>query len=302
MEIHIDQYNQLLLENTNLRNKVKYCDDNHKNIRHDIELRDKEYYNILTDIIDKNVDITKLKEENIEQNKIIQKLEDGLTETKEFTLNGNDALAFENLKLLKIIEELKEENTKLKKNIELQNIKIIELETTITNHEITITNHEITITNHEITIANHEKTIINHEITIANHETTITKLEKTIDIMNIREFKNKLLISIQDLNEQDQLEKNLKSPYKQNIMNLHQDRINMCHYIINKDNLELINYKKYTLLNNLVNAPNKVIKLIENKYGQGFINELIKHIKSSKLLFDNLTDDEKETVDDWWIY
>ena len=135
----------------------------------------------------------------------------------------------------------------------------------------------------------------------------IIKLKKDNDNRNNNEILKQIRLAIQDLNSIDQLEKNLSSPYNNALTMLRNNMNNESHFIIkpmNKnpgDRQEVIEYKKYLILQKLNNLSQEIISRIEITYGNGLIKELISYLD---LQFNNyqcnLAQIEKDIIEEWW--
>jgi len=84
------------------------------------------------------------------------------------------------------------------------------------------------------------------------------------------EFKHKLLISLQDLNERYKLEKSAPLNYKEIILDLHDERLGESHYILDRDSANEKIYKQQVMLEQLQNLPEH----IKTKFDKHYSNDL----------------------------
>jgi hypothetical protein len=67
------------------------------------------------------------------------------------------------------------------------------------------------------------------------------------------------------------------------------------------DSADVIDYKKYMILQKLKNLSQEIILKIENTYGKGLINELITYLDKQYYNYScNLSQHEKDIIEEWW--
>ena len=195
---------------------------------------------------------------------------------------------------------LKQENTELHNKIsQLTN------ESTRLNTNILEKNLEIEMLRKENQELREKIKMLENKIDEQHQE--IIKLKKDNDNRNNKEILKQIRLAIQDLNSVDQLEKNLSSPYNNALTLLRNNRNNESHFIIKPmnnllgDRQEVIEYKKYLILQKLNILSQEIISRIEITYGNGLIKELISYLD---LQFNNyqcnLTQIEKDIIEEWW--
>jgi uncharacterized protein YoxC len=194
--------------------------------------------------------------------------------------------------------ELNENELYKFKEIEIENInktyKIKEIETKLTYLEYENENKSHKIKTLELD--NENKTYKIKEL-----ETEIKELKTSIVKINNRETMTKIINSIQDLNSTDKLEKTLNIPYKQFIRKIRGYRNSQCHYILEDDSNELKNKKKQCILQNLTSIPKDIKTLFEQRFGYGLIDEIVVYLQTIELTYNNLTTEEIEDANSWWL-
>jgi hypothetical protein len=199
-----------------------------------------------------------------------------------------------------------EYNRLIQENTELHN-KISQLtnESTKLNTNILEKNLEIEMLRKENTELREKIKILEDKIDEQNQE--ITKLKKENENRNNKEILKQIRLAIQDLNSIEQLEKNLSQPYNNALTLLRNNRNNDSHFIIKPmnniqgDRQEVIEYKKYLILQKLKNLSQEIITRIETTYGNGLIKELITYLDLQFYNYQcNLTQIEKDIIEEWW--
>ena len=208
-------------------------------------------------------------------------------------LSEYNRLKQENTELHNKISQLTNESTKLNTDILEKNLEIemLRKENQELREKIKMLEDKINEQNQEISRQNQE----------------IIELKKDNENRNNKEIIKQIRLAIQDLNSVDQLEKNLSSPYNNALTLLRNNRNNESHFIIKAmnniqgDRQEVIEYKKYLILEKLKNLSQEIITRIEMTYGNGLIKELITYLD---LQFNNyqcnLTQMEKDIIEEWW--
>jgi hypothetical protein len=214
-----------------------------------------------TDIINKNVEINNLKELNDELNFKIIKLEQ------------------ENLELKVKIIKLEKDNTQLKQD----------------NIQFKIQINELKEENKEIKQENILQTIQINELKEENKE-----LKNKITNLENKEIINKIIYSIQDLNSFDKLETILNFPFNKYINKLRMSRNDFCHYIFENDSNDLINKKKECILFQLSNLSDIVKIKLNKKFGNNFIDEIIKYLSNLQISYGYLSDEDINDAEEWW--
>ena len=142
----------------------------------------------------------------------------------------------------------------------------------------------------EETIKTQNTIIETQNIKITNLETRLTKQEQ-------HQLFNKYVIGIQDFNEFEKLETKLACSSE--LKNLHNDRIDGCHYINKKysDNEKAIRIN--LLIDKLDNIPENIKELFEDEY-PGLLDEL----KPVLIKHDITIEDTRfmKKSNNWWEY
>ncbi len=184
----------------------------------------------------------------------------------EKSLNEIKHIEFNYHKILIVNETLLNENEELKQIIEKQNIKITNLENEI--NELKIENKELKI-----------------------------KINKLENIFN----KSKFIMALQDLNSYDKLESNLKYPFNNNLKKLRLSRNYDCHYMYDTDSDDVINKKKYYLLQQLNNMSEDIKNNINNIYGKcNLIENIIKYLEETTDVNSEVSDEDLSFIEAWW--
>ena len=208
--------------------------------------------------------------DNIENR--VQLLEKSLNEIKHIEFNYH--------KILIVNESLLNENEELKQIIEKQNIKITNLENEIKE------------------LKNENKELKNEikELKNENKELKI-KINKLENIFN----KSKFIMALQDLNSYDKLESNLKYPFNNNLKKLRLSRNYDCHYMYDTDSDDVINKKKYYLLQQLNNMSEDIKNNINNIYGKcNLIENIIKYLEETTDVNSEVSDEDLSFIEAWW--
>ncbi len=166
------------------------------------------------------------------------------------------------------------------------------------NNEIHILIQQIKTKDDKIEILEKErdellKRVSELEKLVLEQKIIINKLEN-------KEYTKSLMIALQDLNHNDKLIETYPE-YIEVLNELHNDRINLAHYIRDNDNEHLKRYKKYLLFNHLKNIPLVIKEQIELDYGEGFIDFIMNHIKNTNMDYKPLSDKLKNKADRWWL-
>jgi hypothetical protein len=145
-----------------------------------------------------------------------------------------------------------------------------------------------------------EKKIDDQNDKIDEQNDKIKQLSDTVMSLIDKELFRKYIVAIQDINSYDRLQ-NEQWQYNKNMKKIHNYRLTECHlFLTDYDSLDLIEYKKLTILFNLLKIEPKIIKMIETKFGTGLINAMITHIQSQNIIKKQLSDDEINEAYDWW--
>lgn len=110
--------------------------------------------------------------------------------------------------------------------------------------------------------------------------------------------RRKIITAIQDVNRIDSLERKVNRIYRENLADLRDDRNTDSHYIQeNRDVSDILRYKKFILAHKMSNLSQELKKSIEITYGNGFVNEIIKHIRIDEPV---ISEENKERINEWW--
>ena len=105
-----------------------------------------------------------------------------------------------------------------------------------------------------------EMKVAKQDTHIQKQSIQITELTKNVRILMIRKEVSGLIIALKDLNQNDLLEKVFPQPYKQGLINLRNRRLQECHYIDDNDSQQLKECKRAVLLSHLENLSIEVKK------------------------------------------
>jgi FtsZ-binding cell division protein ZapB len=190
-------------------------------------------------------------------------------------------------------------NMILLENQELKN-KNIELEARIVCVELEL--DELRTENQELRKENQELRKENQELKIENQElkNKIKELYERIAILEFDKIKLKIITALQDINSYDNLE--VKLNIKTSLIRLRKNRNGINHYIDIDDNNDIINYKKIYLLTQLNNLSIEQKDIINKRYGNyDLINEIILYLNDNINQNYDISNDEIEDVDLWWL-
>jgi uncharacterized coiled-coil protein SlyX len=123
---------------------------------------------------------------------------------------------------------------------------------------------ESTIKIQNTKINNIEETIKKQDINIKTQESKINNLEERLTKQEQRQLFNKYVIGIQDINALEQLETKLADASE--LVKLHKDRIDGCHYINDKYSNNEKAIRINLLIDKLTNIPENIKELFEDEY------------------------------------
>ena len=146
-------------------------------------------------------------------------------------------------------------------------------------------------------INNLEETIKTQDINIKTQESKINKLEERLTKQEQRQLFNKYVIGIQDINALEQLETKLADASE--LMKLHKDRIDGCHYINDKYSNNEKAIRINLLIDKLTNIPENIKELFEDEYPQ-----LLDELKAVLVKRDSVIEDARfiKKSNNWWEY
>lgn len=146
-------------------------------------------------------------------------------------------------------------------------------------------------------INNLEETIKTQDINIKTQESKINNLEERLTKQEQRHLFNKYVIGIQDINALEQLETKLADASE--LMKLHKDRIDGCHYINDKYSNNEKAIRINLLIDKLTNIPENIKELFEDEYPQ-----LLDELKAVLVKRDSVIEDARfiKKSNNWWEY
>ena len=156
---------------------------------------------------------------------------------------------------------------------------------------------ESTIKIQNTKINNLEETIKTQDINIKTYESKINKLEERLTKQEQIHLFNKYVIGIQDINALEQLETKLADARE--LMKLHKDRIDGCHYINEKYSNNEKAIRINLLIDKLTNVPENIKELFEDEYPQ-----LLDELKAILVKRDSVVEDARfiKKSNNWWEY
>ena len=156
---------------------------------------------------------------------------------------------------------------------------------------------ESTIKIQNTKINNLEEIIKTQDINIKTQESKINKLEERLTKQEQRQLFNKYVIGIQDINALEQLETKLADARE--LMKLHKDRIDGCHYINDKYSNNEKAIRINLLIDKLTNVPENIKELFEDEYPQ-----LLDELKAVLVKRDSVVEDARfiKKSNNWWEY
>lgn len=172
-----------------------------------------------------------------------------------------------------VIIPLSEYNRLKQENIDLQNkINLLTNESTKLNTDILEKNLEIEMLRKENQMLREkikflEDKIESQDIEINIQQNEINKLKKENENRNNKELLKKIIIGIQDFNAIEKLETKIDS---EELINLHNDRIDECHYI----NFNCTQQEKDIRINMLIDNINNIPIDVFNKFDELYPNLL----------------------------
>jgi hypothetical protein len=221
-----------------------------------------------------------------------------------------ELLKQENFQLKQELNNAKQELTSSKQELQTQVKTSDSLRNDVAQLTATITHN-----NTEIELLRRENAELKEELAQIkrDNKNLHIKMDKlTIDNQTIRnemhdkQLSLKLIATLQDLNANDELEKNMKRPMKKLMARLRDGRNRQFHYIDNTgvmDYLELATYKKHMTLQKLQNLTPEFKSNFEKSLGQGIIQGVIEYLKQKLPVvdFQNQVDQEdREIAEEWW--
>jgi hypothetical protein len=200
----------------------------------------------------------------------------------EKSLNEIKHIEFNYYKILSINETLINENEEFKKIIDMQNIKITNLENEI--NELKIENKEF-------------KNEIN-ELKIENKE-----LKNKINILENDKFKNKIFEAITDMINTDNLDSKLND-ISNDLIKIKTVRNSNSHYIKNIDSIDVKNKKKQHILSILksLSTEYKEDMIYDYDWNNNIIDEIINYYETYTFIINsnNITKKDLERINNWW--
>lgn len=146
-------------------------------------------------------------------------------------------------------------------------------------------------------IDNLEKIIKLQDFNIKKQESKINNLEERLTKQEQRQLFNKYVIGIQDINALEQLETKLADATE--LVKLHKDRIDGCHYINDKYSNNEKAIRINLLIDKIINIPENIKELFEDEYPQ-----LIDELKAILVKRDFVIEDTRfiKKSNNWWEY
>jgi chromosome segregation ATPase len=193
-----------------------------------------------------------------------------------------------------------EYNRLIQENTELHN-KIIQLtnESTKLNTDILEKNLEIEMLRKENQELREKIKILENKI--ANQDNEIIKQQKEIDDLkkenenrNNKDLLKKIIIGIQDLNALERLETKVSDPTE--LMNLHNDRIDECHYINSNYTQQEKDVRINILIDNINTIPNDVLNKFDMLY-PNLLSVLKPHLIKKNINYNQRLIDR---ANNWW--
>jgi hypothetical protein len=189
--------------------------------------------------------------------------------------------------LIKENESLIKENKELREKIATLQNEICNLYTTITYKNIEI--DELRRENEFLRSKIKELECKMDLLMVDNIELKKDNIELKRDNVRLNhkldyvEFKHKLLISLQDLNERYKLEKSAPLNYKEIMLDLHGEWSHEYHYILDNDSANEEIYKQQVMLEQLQNLPDYIKTKFDKHYSDDFsiIDFFITEIKNN---------------------
>jgi chromosome segregation ATPase len=199
-----------------------------------------------------------------------------------------------------VIIQLSEYNRLKQENIELHNkISLLTNESTKLNSNILAKNLEIEMLRKENQELREKIKIL--EDKISNQDTKITKQQKEIDDLkkenenrNNKDLLKKIIIGIQDLNALERLETKVSDPTE--LINLHNDRIDECHYINSNYTQQEKDVRINILIDNINTIPNDVLNKFNILY-PNLMNVLKPHLIKKNINYNQRLIDR---ANNWW--
>ena len=143
--------------------------------------------------------------------------------------------------------------------------------------------------------------LLYNNIMILLEELKNKNIYERIAILEFDKIKLKIITALQDINSYDNLE--VKLNIKTSLIRLRKNRNGINHYIDIDDNDDIINYKKIYLLTQLNNLSIEQKDIINKRYGNyDLINEIIIYLNDNINQNYDISNDEIEDVDLWWMY
>jgi len=169
----------------------------------------------------------------------------------------------------KVISSLQKKLKELESTIKIQTTKIDDLETIIKLQDFNI----------------------------KKQESKINNLEKRLTKQEQRQLFNKYVIGIQDINALEQLETKLADATE--LVKLHKDRIDGCHYINDKYSNNEKAIRINLLIDKIINIPENIKELFEDEYPH-----LLDELKAVLVKRDSVVEDTRfiKKSNNWWEY
>ena len=207
----------------------------------------------------------------------------------EKSLNEIKHIEFNYYKILSINETLLNDNEEFKKIIDIQNVKITNLENKI--NELKNEINELKNENKEF-----KKIIDTQNIKITNLENEINKLKDD-------KFKNKIFEAITDMINSDNLDSKLND-ISNDLIKIKTVRNSNSHYIKNMDSIDVKNKKKQHILSILksLSTEYKEDMIYDYDWNNNIIDEIINYYETYTFIINsnNITKKDLERINNWW--
>jgi len=219
---------------------------------------------------------------------------------------NNKFLVEENINLHnKIIDLETNINILNDKHIDLKNdISILKEENKVLREENINLKNDISILKEENKVLKEENINLKNDVKLLKDENKALKIEIVqlkSDIAYER-HRNNLLMSIQDVNAANELEKNINYPYNTLFRSNRSKRVTSSHFIIEDDDENTLNHKYYALLQYLKSLPADIKKTFDKYIDKteklSIIDKVIEFLSEQD--YNNINNDLLDECVDWF--
>lgn len=204
-----------------------------------------------------------------------------------------DILRQNSLRDVAELEMLRRENAELKEQLSRLQMRVTSLEND--NIQLKADNIQLKADNEQLKADNKELKEENKQLKVDVNDIRQSMIDEKL--------MSKLMISIQDINTSDSLEKVLKYPSNRFMKKLRESRNGDFHYILVTDPSTLVQYKRKVLHDKLDGLSDQFKQKFERKFGQGLVGELTKilsDVYSTSTVQSLPKAEEQEDADEWW--